>query len=171
MRYDADEEVCFYVEKIGIFVNCGIDPICEDIFLEPEEYASQAYLHIKIKKTGFSMVHRLLSLEQVVQQADEEAEIDYVEPEVPAKPKTRRIKERRIGHIIEKVIEWRNYYTGESGVRGAKFSLEEAAHYVKISKKSLDDYLFQIRYGHQHHFNFNEHYNDKVGVLRDFVRQ
>ena len=42
---------------------------------------------------------------------------------------------------------------------------------MKISKKSLDDYLFQIRFGHRYGFNFNEHYNDKVGVLRDFVRQ
>lgn len=40
-----------------------------------------------------------------------------------------------------------------------------------ISKKSLDDYLFQIRFGNKYGFNFNEHYNDKVGVLRDFVRQ
>jgi len=49
--------------------------------------------------------------------------------------------------------------------------LEDAAREVKISKKSLDDYLFQIRFGHRYGFNFNEHYNDKVGVLRDFVRQ
>jgi len=31
--------------------------------------------------------------------------------------------------------------------------------------------LFQIRFGHKYKFNFNEHYNDKVGVLRDSVRQ
>ena len=49
-------------------------------------------------------------------------------------------------------------------------SLDQAAQEVKISKKSLDDYLFQIRFGHKFKFNFNEHYNDKVGVLRDFVR-
>lgn len=35
----------------------------------------------------------------------------------------------------------------------------------------MDDYLFQIRFGNKYGFNFNEHYNDKVGVLRDFVRQ
>lgn len=52
-----------------------------------------------------------------------------------------------------------------------KYSLEDAAREVKISKKSLDDYLFQIRFGQRYGFNFNEHYNDKVGVLRDFVRQ
>ena len=52
-----------------------------------------------------------------------------------------------------------------------KYSLEEAAKVVGISKKSLDAYLFQIRFAHKYGFNFNEHYNDKVGVLRDFVRQ
>jgi hypothetical protein len=52
-----------------------------------------------------------------------------------------------------------------------KYSLEEAAKKVGISKKSLDDYLFQIRFGNRYGFNFNEHYNEKVGILRDFVRQ
>jgi hypothetical protein len=42
---------------------------------------------------------------------------------------------------------------------------------VGISKKSLDDYLFQIRFGYRYGFNFNEYYNEKVGILRDFVRQ
>jgi hypothetical protein len=27
---------------------------------------------------------------------------------------------------------------------------------VDISKKSLDDYLFQIRFGHKYKFNFNQ---------------
>lgn len=31
--------------------------------------------------------------------------------------------------------------------------------------------MFQIRFGHREGFNFNEHYNEKVGILRDFVRQ
>jgi len=71
------------------------------------------------------------------------------------------------------VIEWRKYYSGVGNERNQtqKYSLEEAAKNVGISKKSLDDYLFQIRFGNKYGFNFNEHYNDKVGVLRDFVRQ
>lgn len=87
--------------------------------------------------------------------------------------KCRRTKERRIGHIIDKVIEWRKFYSGAINDKNqqVKYSLEDAAREVKISKKSLDDYLFQIRFGHRYGFNFNEHYNDKVGVLRDFVRQ
>jgi hypothetical protein len=52
-----------------------------------------------------------------------------------------------------------------------RYSLEEAANKVGISKKSLDDYLLQIRFGRKYGFNFNEHKNDKVGVLRDYVRK
>ena len=93
--------------------------------------------------------------------------------EMAERSKCRRTKERRIGHIIDKVIEWRKYYSGviNDNNQQVKYSLEDAAREVKISKKSLDDYLFQIRFGHRYGFNFNEHYNDKVGVLRDFVRQ
>ena len=85
----------------------------------------------------------------------------------------RRTKERRIGYIIEKVIEWRKFYSGtnDQARQTEKYSLEEAAKKVGISKKSLDDYLFQIRFGYRYGFNFNEHYNEKVGILRDFVRQ
>jgi hypothetical protein len=42
---------------------------------------------------------------------------------------------------------------------------------VKISKKTLDDYLAQIKKGNKYKFNFNEHKNDKIGVLRDFIRK
>ena len=52
-----------------------------------------------------------------------------------------------------------------------RYSLEEAAHKVGISKKSLDDYLLQVRFGRKYGFNFNENKNDKVGVLRDYVRK
>ena len=71
------------------------------------------------------------------------------------------------------MIEWRKYYAGTSNDRNQtqKFSLEEAEKKVGISKTSLDDYPFQIRFGNKYGFNFNEHYDDKVGVLRDFVRQ
>ena len=71
------------------------------------------------------------------------------------------------------MIEWRKYYAGTSDEsrQHEKLSLEEAAIKVGISKKSLDDYLFQIRLGHAYGFNFNEHYGEKVGILRDFVRQ
>jgi len=67
---------------------------------------------------------------------------------------------------------WRKLYNGVPDGKGnlVRYSLEEAAHKVGISKKSLDDYLLQLRLGRKHGFNFNEHKDDKVGILRSFVR-
>ena len=122
------------------------------------------------KDLGVSLVHRLMSFENF--STGEEKDRSCAD-EMAEKSKCRRTKERRIGHIIDKVIEWRKFYSGVINEKNqqVKYSLEDSAREVKISKKSLDDYLFQIRYGHRYGFNFNEHYNDKVGVLRDFVRQ
>lgn len=49
-------------------------------------------------------------------------------------------------------------------------SLEEAADKVGVSKKSLDDYLSQLRQGRALGFNFNLNKNQKVGDLRQFVK-
>ena len=42
---------------------------------------------------------------------------------------------------------------------------------VGVSKKSLDDYLLQLRAGRIYGFDFIKHGNDKVGTLRHFVKQ
>ena len=93
--------------------------------------------------------------------------------EIGENNKTKRAKERKIGYIIRKVYMWRKMYSGFIDERGRriKLTLEEAADKVGISKKSLDDYLIQLRIGKMLGFNFNEHQNDKVGVLRSYVRK
>ena len=40
-----------------------------------------------------------------------------------------------------------------------------------MSKKSLDDYLLQIRKGAKLGFNFQKHRKDKVGTLRSYVKK
>ena len=74
--------------------------------------------------------------------------------------------------MIKKVSLWRLLYTGYTDEKGLlkKHSLEEAAVKVQISKKSLDDYLMQLRSAKKFGFDFDKHYNDKVGVIRSFVR-
>lgn len=52
---------------------------------------------------------------------------------------------------------WRKFYTGfydESGNYIQK-QLDAAAQDVGIAKKTLDDYLLQIRNGKKYGFNFN----------------
>lgn len=50
-------------------------------------------------------------------------------------------------------------------------TLEEAAKQIDISKKTLDDYHSQIRLAEQYGFDFDNHLDCKMGVLRKFVRE
>ena len=81
-----------------------------------------------------------------------------------------RIKERKISEIIKKLREWKILISGSSQ-RSEKLSLVDAAKKVGLPKKSLDDYLLQVRFGYKYKFNFNENQNQKVGVLRQFVKE
>ena len=91
--------------------------------------------------------------------------------------KSKRAKERKIGYIVKKVFMWKTLYNGiystdENGNKiKIKYTLEQAAAKAGISKKSLDDYLIQLRIGKFFNFNFTEHKNDKVGILRAFVKK
>lgn len=67
---------------------------------------------------------------------------------------------------------WRKLYNGvlRDGEL-VRYTLEDAAKKVDVSKKSLDDYLLQLRFGKKYNFEFNKHAGDKVGVLRQFVKE
>ena len=88
------------------------------------------------------------------------------------KDKGKRTKERSIEEIIQKVSLWRRLYNGVLRDGNlVRYSLEDAATKVDVSKKSLDDYLLQLRFGKKYNFDFQKHKNDKVGVLRAFVKR
>lgn len=48
--------------------------------------------------------------------------------------------------------------------------LNEAALKVNIAKKTLDDYLLQIRCGKRYGFDFNTNRSEKIGKLRSYVK-
>ena len=67
---------------------------------------------------------------------------------------------------------WRRLYNGVLRDGNlVRYSLEDAATKVNVSKKSLDDYLLQLRFGKKYNFDFWKHKNDKVGTLRAFVKK
>ena len=51
-----------------------------------------------------------------------------------------------------------------------RMSLEDAAEKVGVSKKSLDDYLSQLRQGRSLGYDFNKNKDQNVGHLRQFVK-
>ena len=70
-------------------------------------------------------------------------------------------RERQIKFIIERVSIWRKLYTGvtlksdkDGSMKTFRYSLIDSARLVGISKKSLDDYLLQIRFGKILGFDF-----------------
>lgn len=146
----AEEYICF-----------GSDTIDQSVILEARDYLTETGI-IKIKcvcniedklickeKKGFSRVNSCNNING------------------------KRTKERKIGYIIEKVNLWRRYYNGFKDENGQfiKYSLDESAKRIGIAKKSLDDYLLQLRLGRKYGFDFNCFRNSKVGLLRTFVKK
>jgi len=155
--------VSYYDTEQGMFIYCGGDPIAEDVII-PQSCVVEHKIIIRLRtpaKNNFTDIFGNTSVSTSDRTTAQQQQT------------SRRTKERKIGQIIDKVLQWRKLYNGVKDPTGnlIRLSLDEAAKRVTISKKSLDDYLLQIRFGKKYGFNFNEHKDDKVGVLRAYVRQ
>jgi len=61
----------------------------------------------------------------------------------------KRTKERTISEVVQKVALWRKLYNGfydQNASQVITKTLEDGAKQIGISKKTLDDYLSQIRF-------------------------
>ncbi len=149
-----------YIKSAEEYVYLGSDPIDPNLFLDE---SLVDFENLKIKLVSY--------LEDKLIKKTEKQLFDKKDNNKNQKDK--RIKERKIEFIVEKVNAWRRLYNGFYNEKGeyTRYSLEQAAKMVGISKKSLDDYLIQLRIGKFFNFNFTEHKNDKVGILRSFVKK
>ena len=152
-------------EEENIFLYVGTYPLCDSYSIEiPTDRTLIINLRPFIDKT--EQLRLELYEEEAEQQDDNKKKHYYVNEN------SKRAKERKIGYIIKKVYLWKKLYEGVVDRFGnkIKMTLQDAAEKVDISKKSLDEYLNQIRFGKLLGFDFNKHRNDKVGVLRGFVK-
>ena len=92
--------------------------------------------------------------------------------EYSAQNKKEVSRDKQIGEIIKKVSLWRLFYLGFNSFDGeyVKEPLDSAASRVGIAKKTLDDYLLQIRIAREIGFDFNSKKNNGIGELRNFVK-
>ena len=99
-------------------------------------------------------------IEEVAEQNKSTAQLNY-------NVESKRANEKRIGFVVKKVFQWKGFrkYTDN------KMSLIEAARNVGLSKKTLDEYLNQIKEGKRYNFDFNKHKKDKVNILRGYVKK
>lgn len=147
--------LAYYSPQYEIYITCANDPVPSEALLPPEgceQLPSNLIIRIKLKE---------LEEEQEIQQ----------EKEIDVKGK-KRPKERRISFVISKVLEWRTLYDGimDGNGESVRYSLEEAAEKVGISKKSLDDYMLQLKLGKRYGFDFQKNKDKNVGVLRTFIK-
>lgn len=68
------------------------------------------------------------------------------------------------------VKRWRNLHLYGHKSLNRRLNLQDAAKLVGISKKSLDDYYCQLRLGEFYNFDFANKLNEKMGVLRSYVK-
>lgn len=157
--------ITIYSDDVGEYINCGADPIDKNINLDKDKISSGI---IKIRCTCFIeekfLCNTYPSNTNMMTFSRNTSKVNN--------EKKRRTKERKIGYIIEKVNAWRRLYNGYYNFENEfkKKSLDDAAKIIKISKKSLDDYLLQLRLGRKFGFDFNKNKNAKVGILRTFVK-
>ena len=79
-------------------------------------------------------------------------------------------RKRKIGEIVKNVYAQRmlfNGYYNEEGTK-VKYDLENASQKIGIAKKTLDDYLKQIREAREHGFDFNKYKDEPIAYLRKF---
>lgn len=62
------------------------------------------------------------------------------------------------------MAQWRKIHE----TRGV--TLEEAAKICELPKKTLDDYFSQIKQAQLYQFDFEHNLDQKIGVLRKFVK-
>ena len=178
-----------YNFMLNDYILYGCDPIDHNIYINNKNNILNDKI-IKIKLINFidkKLISGNINRNEELKELDEDDE-DYSENSDISEikiinnkdnnnnnnnnTKTKR-RERRIGYVVEKVLAWRRLYNGFYNENGehTKYDLEKAAKILGISKKSLDDYLLQIRLGRKYGFDFNNNRNNRVGVLRIFVRK
>jgi hypothetical protein len=128
--------ISYFDKELDSFIYCGIYPLVGNVTI-PFMPLVEIKLRQIIKKDN------LMRMELKEENVEENENNENIFINV----KSKRSKERKIGYIIEKVFLWRKLYNGFKDEHGnlIKLTLEEAAEKVGISKKSLDDYLIQLR--------------------------
>lgn len=168
LGYKLEHTMIWYHSQLGdCKVYCGNDPLPLLCSIPTYEITFNQLILIcrDPVKNNFGTVATIGTTSNPKQKPEEDA--------ITNQNASRRTKERKIGFIVERVSQWRNLYKGILDSCGElnKLALDDAADQVGISKKSLDDYLLQIRFGRRFGFNFQEHKDDKVGVLRAYVKK
>ena len=161
LGFPIDKNMISYYSYVNdLYVYCGNDPLQPGTVIPSREVIKendrlQVIIHFEIivysiQKVTLRIRQAASSFQMIGESSAYNADQIKMENQDGAggQTKQKRTKERKIGQILDKVYTWRKYYSGFTDPQTGqtlKMSLEDAAQKVGISKKSLDDYLLQIR--------------------------
>ena len=121
----CDTILSYYSTEVDGFIFCAIEPIKTSAIIPAAEVVKDKLI-LRAKVSPETTARAITTM-----------------------PIERKTKKRKIGNIIEKLKIWRSYHQGYANNYGkiVKLSLDEAAERVGLPKKSLDDYLLQMKLG------------------------
>lgn len=151
-----------YSRKMFIFI--GTFPFKHECLLKYESF-QEKIIHLRVRKIGKQPEPIRHEMQR------DQAGSSAMEIERPRGNNMKRVKERSIQEVIDKVKLWRRLYEAVDLNCKKIHTLESAAREVGIAKKTLDDYFLHLRLAEKHHFDFEVNRNAKIGVLRTFVKE
>ena len=188
--------IYYYSSLRDLNVFCGNYPLASGTIIPKKEisYSKGRYQVYKLSLLMLLLFTKLTIKIRLTQTTSPGADNPRSDPSETCSKK-RRANERKIQEVIDIVFRWRKLYVGytdQTTGKLVKLPLGEAANKVGVSLKTLNDYLFQLkliycktrlssliffflsashRIGRELGFNYNEHFNEKIGVLRAFVKR
>ena len=146
-------QILYRLPKFAMYVLAGVFPFEEEPeYIQIEDFMEPIFIKFRIASR----------VKKPLPNLEEEKKI-----------KVRRGNERRIGEVIDALMQWKRLFMlGAPNENGAvmKYTRQEAARVVQIPKKTLDDYASQIKQARERGFDFDLHCKEKFGVLREFNR-
>eukprot|EP00826_Nyctotherus_ovalis_P013957 TRINITY_DN13841_c0_g1_i13.p1 TRINITY_DN13841_c0_g1~~TRINITY_DN13841_c0_g1_i13.p1 ORF type:complete len:249 (+),score=57.75 TRINITY_DN13841_c0_g1_i13:219-965(+) len=149
--YELDEnKIWYYSNLYEEFVCCGFGSVPE-LCLVRECEMQDGFLRLKVEGENYNNAVSYMS--------------DSEERLIKSKGNT-------IASIMFEVAAWRAFYVGHITPEGSrvKYTLQRAAEVVGIKKKTLDDYLQQIKKATARNFDFYQNRDKPIGFLRSSVR-
>lgn len=159
--------VSISTEVNDIYMYLGIYPFPKGkyYFMDVPKNHTISLKFRQILPANFSIVYDLYEMEKEREPSKED---DDTTENVPTDVgNSKRAREKKIGFVVKKVFEWKKLREMTQN----SMSLVDAAYGVGLSKKTLDEYLNQIKAGYENNFDFNKHYNGKINILRTFNKK
>jgi len=159
----------FYSDAFECFVNCGYEPVPQSCLVKQADLLNNL-LHLEVEIEALDHEASNTSFKSTISSAITNPESKMVEQKSEKSPEG--LKDNTIGSVVEIVKKWRELYGGYIIPEGRKikYTLDKAAEILGIQKKTLDDYLQQIKKAATYGFDFEQHKDKQIGYLRNFVK-